>query len=137
MKTHNIPIVWKNKSAYESRSLLSEGFSHSTAFKNLVSFEIGNKTESIGKFGFDPGVVVAIVSSTVALGTSLLTCIAQIVSANMNKRNAVMEIHLNDGSMVKIPLSATASDIERLLETIRAIDEVKQINVTSNGDLDT
>jgi hypothetical protein len=132
MNHYQIPIFWDAFSVQETKDILSSGLSRFPGrLRDIITFEVVSKAPPLGTLKLEAGVVVAIISSSVAVAASVLSCIAQIASARAGKANAMMEISLGDGSTLKIPVGATTEDVERLLTAARSLRDIKEIKLTS------
>ncbi|HEU0296945.1 MAG TPA: hypothetical protein VFR47_29675 [Anaerolineales bacterium] len=130
MDDHKVFVFWDGYSVQQTRALLSDGLAQlPRALRNQVAFDVLYEEPPLGKFGLDTGVVIAIISSSVALAASALNCIAQIVSARANRDQAIMEVTLKDGSSIKIPMSATEADIEKILGAAQSLTAITQVKV--------
>ncbi len=132
MKHYEIPIYWNGHSARETKNMLSEGIARLPSdLQELVTFDIPVTEKPLGTLTLDPGIVIAMVSSSVALAASVLSCIAQIASARMSKHSTIMKATLEDGTSIEIPTSATKSEIEALLGAVSSLQSIKTIRLLS------
>lgn len=130
MEKHKILIAWDDYAAKEAKEILETGVKHvSDELLEGVVFEVEHKEPPLGTFGLDSGVLVAIITSSTALVTSIVGLIAQIIASKIANSQAILEIQLRDGTTLKIPASASKDDIEKKLSIVKTLQSVEEIHI--------
>ena len=132
MEKHKIFIAWDDYTAKEVKEILETGVKHvSDELLEGIIFEVEHKEPPLGTFGLDGGVLVAIITSSTALVTSIVSLIAQIIASKIVNSQAILETKLRDGTTVKIPASASKDDIEEKLSIVKTLQSVEEIHIAT------
>lgn len=131
MNTHKIQIEWNSKSVTEVCSILNEGLSQKNKeLSENITFTISQMDSSFDSLSLDPGIVIAIINSSVALAVALISTISQIIISNKKAKTQQIEVGLHDGTKIVVPLNANAKDIKNVingLHEVRTSDIKKMI----------